>query len=78
MNDSETFLVCGITSSQLPDEFRLQLSRVSHLVSLYVELMIKQWVLGGVVGVLRWLVWPLWGLHMHGEYNTPKDGNNVW
>jgi len=42
MNDSETFLVCGITSSQLPDEFRLQLSHVSHLVSLYVELMMKQ------------------------------------
>jgi len=61
MKDSTTFLVWGITCNQLPDEFHLQLSQVAHLVSFCAELMMKQWMLGGVVGVRRWLVWSLWG-----------------
>lgn len=42
MKDLGTFLVCGITSSQLPDEFHLQISQVDHLVSFYVEFIMKQ------------------------------------
>ena len=42
MKDSATFLVHGITSSQLCDEFHLQISQVDHLVSFSVEFMMKQ------------------------------------